>query len=80
MDDDDRLLLGGLLRFGYEILKSNLKTEQNEDFFDFAESLGGNVRKILEEDPKFKKAYQGADPVRKGKEFWDSIKQLFDEE
>jgi hypothetical protein len=28
----------------------------------------------LEEDPRFKKAYQGAEVVRKGKEFWDSVK------
>ena len=78
MDDDDRLFLGGLLRYGYEVLKTNFKNEKNEDFFDFAETIGSDTRKILEEDPRFKKAYQGADVVRKGKEFWDSVKSIFD--
>ena len=80
MDDDDRLFLGGLLRYGYEVLKKNLKTKENEDFFDFAESFGKGARKALEENPKYKKAYQGADIVQKGKEFWDSVKEFLNEE
>lgn len=76
-DKDDDIFLGGILRFGYEILKSNLKTDRNESFFDFVESLGSDVRNSLEGDPHYKKMYQGADFVRKGKEFWDEIKKLF---
>lgn len=79
-EKEDKIFLGGILRFGYEILKSNLKTDKNESFFDFAESLGGNIRDSLEEDPRYKEVYQGADIVRKGKEFWDEIKKLFSKE
>ncbi len=78
-DDNDKLLLGGILRTGYEIFKSNLKSKENESIFDFVESLGGNARKVLEEDPKYQKIYQGADIVRKGKELWNDIKKLISE-
>ena len=80
MDDNERIFLGALLRIIYEIAKTNLKTEQNKDLFDFVESLGKDIRKVLEEDPKFKKIYLGADPIRKGKEFINSVKKLIDEE
>ena len=79
MDDDDRLMIGASLRGIYEIFKTSFKTEQNEDIFDFVESLGKDARKILEEDPKFKKVYQGAAPVRIGKEFIASVKKIIDE-
>ncbi len=79
-ENDDKFILGGILRLGYETLKSNLKTEENKTLFEFVESLGGNIRKSLEDDPKYEKIYQGADIVRKGKEFWDEIKKYLSEE
>lgn len=77
MDDDQKLLLGGVLRFGYEILKANLKEEDKEDFFDFAESFGKDAREILEQNPKYKRIFEGADLIRKGKEFWENVSETY---
>ncbi len=49
-DKDEDVILGGALRFGYEVLKSNLQTEKNESIFGFVETLGINVRATLEDD------------------------------
>ncbi len=73
-EKDEDMILGGALRAGYEILKANLKTEKNESFFGFVESLGKEVRGAYEED--FKDMYNGADIVKKGKDFWDSLKKI----
>ena len=77
---DEKFILGAGLRIGYEILKSNIKDEENQSVFDFIESLGKKVRKNLEYDPELKDVYQGADLIRKGKEFWNEIKKLISED
>lgn len=71
------LLLGGILRFGYETLKENLKNPKNESIFDFLESLGEGARTSLEKDPNLKNLYLGADIVKIGTEFWNRIKNAF---
>ena len=77
MKDEYKYLIGAGLRSIYENLKSNLKTDENESVFDFVESIGKNIRNDLEENLKYQKIYQGADLIRKGKEFVDELEKLF---
>ncbi len=54
-----------------------MKTDENENVFDFVESIGKEIRSEIENNPKYQKIYQGADLVRKGKEFVDELEKLF---
>ncbi len=76
-DKDDALILGGSLQFIYEISKEILKTPKNESVFEFLESVKDKVRTPLENDPFLKDMYNGADVVKYGKAFVDSIRNLF---
>lgn len=79
MKEENKYLIGTGIRTIYEIMKSNLKTGENESVFDFVESIGKKIRSDLEKNPKYQKVYQGADLIRKGKEFTDELAKLFSE-
>jgi len=79
-NDDDAIILGGSLQFIYELSKEILKTQKNEDVFDFLETLKDKVRTPLENDPFLKDMYKGSDVVKYGKAFVDSIRNLFKKE
>ena len=77
MKEEYKYLIGLGIRSIYEGLKSDLKTEENETVFEFIESIGKDIRTELEENPKYQKIYQGADLIRKAKEFTDELEKLF---
>ena len=75
-DKDDAVILGGSLQFIYEMSKEILKTHKNESVFEFLETVKDKVRTPLENDPFLKDMYKGADVVKYGKAFVDSIRNL----
>lgn len=72
------LFLGGTLRLGYEILKKNIKNPKYDSVFEFFESIGKEIRTVLETDSEYKHLYTGADIVRKGTEFWEELRKAFE--
>ena len=76
-DKDDAVILGGSLQFIYEMSKEILNTPKNESVFEFLETVKDKVRTPLENDPFLKNMYKGADVVKYGKAFVDSIRDLF---
>lgn len=75
-EKDDAVIIGGSLQLIYEMSKEILKTPKNESVFEFLETVKDKVRTPLENDPFLKDMYKGADVVKYGKAFVDSIRNL----